>query len=375
MVKTRITDAQLKAFHDIGGKMKAGVWTPGAAPMKKLSLLIRPAFVARKGKTLVWGDFSNIEARVLPWLAASRGAEEKLDIFRATDRDPVNNPDVYCRTAADLVEMDAAEFWAIYKNKVHERFDWAKDTRQSHGKVPELSLGFGGGLGALQAMARNYGVYLSDKVALDVIAKWRASNRWAVTFWGAHNRRESYGLWGAICSAVEQPDTLHSAGRVAYAFDRSYLGGTLFCALPCGRLITYPKCHWEWREVEDKKTKKTEEKFQLTYNKGYGRAAMWYGKSAENITQGFAASILRKCIKRIEFGRGVYVKYRPNSQEIVGHTHDEILTEADEAEMMDAARYLKAEMEYVPDFAEGLPLAAEITSSWFYTKNTEELHL
>lgn len=371
MSRPLISDAALAAFHKIGAKKDEEF---GAAPMKKLSLMIRPAFIAPEGKTLVWGDFSNIEARVLPWLAGSRGAEEKLEIFREVDRDPTK-PDVYCRTAADLLEMNADEFWAIYKDETHELFDKMKDARQSHGKVPELSLGFGGGLGALQAMARNYGVYLSDSVALEVVQKWRAANRWAVQFWGAHNKRESYGLWGAISQAVECPDQPQVAGRVAYVFDRSYLGGTLFCGLPCGRLLTYPRCHWEWREVENKKTKEKEERFQLTYNKGYGRAAMWYGKAAENITQGFAASILRKLLKRIEFGEGEFADMRPDSFELVGHTHDEALAEGDIGEATAFARYLKAEMEWVPPFAEGLPLAAEITSNWYYTKTAKEMHL
>lgn len=371
MNRYAVTDAQLDAFHRIGAKPGEKY---GAAPMKKLSLLIRPAFIAEEGKTLVWGDFSNIEARVLPWLSGSRGGEEKLDIFRAVDADP-NEPDVYCRTAADLLEMDAQTFWAIYKDETHELFEKMKDARQSHGKVPELSLGFGGGLGALQAMARNYGVFLSDSVALEVIAKWRAANRWAVSFWGAHNKRESYGLWGAISQAVESPGLAVTAGRVAYMFDRSYMGGTLFCGLPCGRLLTYPRCRWEWREVENKKTKEMEERFQLTYNKGYGRSAMWYGKAAENITQGFAASLLRDLLKRIEFGRGEFIDMRPDSMELVGHTHDEALAECDERDMMQAARYLKAEMEWVPPYAEGLPLAAEITSNWYYSKSIKELHL
>jgi DNA polymerase bacteriophage-type len=367
-----ITEAQLDAFHRIGAKPGKEY---GEAVMKKLSLLIRPAFIAPKGKTFVWGDFSNIEARVLPWLAASRGAEDKLEIFRATDRDPVNNPDVYCRTAADLLEMSADEFWKIYKDETNELFDKMKDARQSHGKVPELSLGFGGGLGALQNMAKNYGVYLSDHVALEVIQKWRDANKWAVLFWGKHNRHESYGLWGAICQAIESPGQMFQAGRVIYMFDRSYLGGSLFAALPCGRLLTYPECRWEWREVEDKKTKKKEEKFQLTYRKGYGRSAMWYGKAAENVTQGFAASILRDFMKRVEFGRGEFVDMRPDSYELVMHTHDEGLGECDEDDMMDAARYLHAEMTWVPPYAEGLPLASEITASWYYSKTAKELHL
>lgn len=364
-----ITDKQLDAFHRIGAKPGKEY---GEAPMKKLSLLLRPTFIASKGKTLVWGDFSNIEARVLPWLANSRGAEAKLDIFRATDRDPINNPDVYCRTAADLLEMSADVFWAIYKDEVHELHEKMKDARQSHGKVPELSLGFGGGLGALQAMARNYGVYLSDKVALEVVMKWREANRWARTFWGVHSRHESYGIWGAINSAIQNPDCIFEAGRVAYVYDKSYLGGTLFCALPCGRLLTYPAIKWEWKEVENPKTKKLEDRYQLTYMKGYGRSAMWYGKAAENVTQAFAASILRDLLKRIEFGRGEFIDLRPDSYELVMHTHDEALGECDEADKMAAAKYLHKEMTWLPPYAEGLPLAAEITSSWYYTKTAKD---
>ena len=366
-----ITRQQLEAFSRIGATEDK----PGVAPMKKLSLLLRPAFIAPKGKTLVWGDLSNIEARVLPWLSGSRGGDAKLDIFRATDADPVNNPDVYCRTAADLLEMTAEDFWAIYQDKVHELNAQYKDYRQSHGKVPELSLGFGGGLGALQAMARNYGVYLSDAVALEVIKKWRDANNWARQFWGRHDRHESYGLWGAICRAVEEPDTIQTAGRLLYVFDPAYLGGSLFCALPCGRLLTYAQCKWEWREVEDKKTKEKHERFQLTYRKGYGRSAMWYGKAAENGTQAFAASILRKATVRMEFGRGEFIDQRPDSAEIVMHTHDEVVMECDEADTMATARYLKNELEWVAPYAEGLPIASEISTSWFYTKQAEELHL
>ena len=35
---------------------------------RTLSLLIRPTFVASPGKVFVWSDWSQIEARVLPWL-------------------------------------------------------------------------------------------------------------------------------------------------------------------------------------------------------------------------------------------------------------------------------------------------------------------
>src|SRR5690606_12940552 len=114
----------------------------GLPPSKKLSMLLRPAFVAPKGKVLVWGDWSNIEARVLPWLASSTAAEAKLDIFRAVDANP-DEPDVYIRTAGDLLGEDADQLWADYKSGKGEAYEYADRVRQSHGKVPELSLGFG----------------------------------------------------------------------------------------------------------------------------------------------------------------------------------------------------------------------------------------
>lgn len=255
----------------------------GSPPAKKLSYLLRPAFIAAPGKVLVWGDWSNIEARVLPWLAASEGAELKLDIFRAVDKDPTL-PDVYTRTAFDMATQEQRanmlldELWKASRDKKHPYNKLAKELRQSRGKVPELSLGFGGGIGALIAMGVNYRVYVDVPTAKEVVRKWREANQWAVDFWGKHGRNGSSGLWGAANRAIEQPDTLHEAGRVAFAYDRSYLGGSLFMALPCGRLLTYPRIKWEWREVENKQTKKLEDRYQLTYMKGYGRSAMWYGK-------------------------------------------------------------------------------------------------
>ena len=269
----KITNDALLAFHRLGAKAGKEF---GDAPAKKLSLLLRPAFIAPKGRTLVWGDFSNIEARVLPWLAATPGAEAKLDIFREVDRDP-SLPDVYVRTAGDLLDRDPQELWDAMHADGHSEQGFAKASRQSHGKVPELSLGFGGGVGALMKMAVTYGVYFEEHKAKEVVARWREKNAWAKSFWGAHGRQGSFGLWGAINSAIESPDTICPIGRVAYVYDPAYLNGTLFCALPCGRLLTYPHIKWEWREVEDKETKQIKDVYQLTFMKAYGRKAMWHG--------------------------------------------------------------------------------------------------
>ena len=72
---------------------------------RKLALLVRPALIAGPGKVFVWSDWSAIEARITPWLAASAGAEKVLDIFRANDRDPTQ-PDIYTLAAADILHKD-----------------------------------------------------------------------------------------------------------------------------------------------------------------------------------------------------------------------------------------------------------------------------
>src|SRR5262249_40675768 len=72
---------------------------------RKLALIVRPALVAGPGKLLVWSDWSAIEARITPWLAASEGAEAVLDISRAHDRDP-SLPDNYVIAAADIFGRD-----------------------------------------------------------------------------------------------------------------------------------------------------------------------------------------------------------------------------------------------------------------------------
>lgn len=231
---------------------------------RNLGQLIRPTIVARPGRTNVWGDWSAIEARVLPWLAGSTDAERVLDIFRRNDKDK-SLPDIYRIEAGNIF------------GKPPEEVD--KGEERQTGKVAVLALGFGGADGALTAMAANYGIYLGDNMKRHIVAAWRENNPWARRFWGSHGRDGSYGLWGAMNSAIEDPDTPYAAGRVAYVYDKTYLNGTLFCALPSGRLLTYPSIKWEWREVEDKDSGKVSDRYQLTFLKQYGRSAMWYGKA------------------------------------------------------------------------------------------------
>lgn len=323
---------------------------------KTLGMVIRPAFVAPEGKTFVWGDWSAIEARVLPWLAASPGAEQVLDIFRTNDLDP-SLPDIYKITAGELLHKPPTEV--------------TKQERQSHGKVPVLSLGFGGGVGALQAMAVNYGVYFDEDASKSLVTSWRDRNPWAREFWGQFRTdntcevTHATGLWGAALMAIRNPGTIHEAGRVAYAFDPDYMNGTLFCALPCGRLLTYPDCRYRTRKVKDKTTGEETEVSALWYRKGFGWSALWYGKLAENVTQATAGSIMRETLVSLD---QTYGDWMP----VVGHTHDEIVCEVDDRPaLVRQARELLASrmLTWRPEWRKTLPLAVEVTSNWYYTKD------
>lgn len=301
---------------------------------RALSRLIRPAIMPPEGKVIVAADLSQIEARVLPWLAASEGAERKLDIFRETDVDP-SAPDVYKRTAADTYRKSPAEV--------------TKAERQT-GKVQELALGFAGGAGALMVMAAAYRIALTKEEAQPLVDIWRANNGWATDFWA--------DVEAAFHKAHDRPGQVFAVGRLAYVFDPTYLGGSMFCALPDGRILTYPALKLATVEKTDKYGQ-VEKKVALTYLSKGARRSLWRGILVENATQATAASILRAKIVEAE---------RDLPGLVVGHTHDELIGVADEDRAEEMAAALKAVMEAPLPWAEGLPVRADAEVQPWYSK-------
>ncbi len=336
----------------------------GDAPVsRKLSMLVRAALVpTAPNHCFVWDDFSQIEARVLPWLADSPEAEVRLDIFREVDADP-SLPDLYVRSVAAMMKISIEEI---------------DETLRQRGKVAELACGFGGGRGALQNMAANYDMALDDEQASEIVAQWRAANPWAVTFWGAHRKgrpvstpeddydegeglplRPSYGLWGAANRAIEAPGTEQIAGRVMYIYLTEYLGGSLLCRLPSGRFLTYRRAKWETVNEKDDDGTIVSSSFELTFARGYGRVKMWPGFLAENVTQAVAADVLRGTLTRL---------VKQTNFDVRAHTHDEVLVQCPEEAAGWIAKQLTQIMEEGFDWSEGLPLKAEPTIARWYSK-------
>lgn len=159
------------ALECVMGMMPISIIRDGfGPPLVVLSELLRPTFIAPEGYWLARGDYSQIEARILPWLA---GEEKKLDVFRAYDAG--TGPDTYRVTAAGIIGM--------LEGRVIAPEDVTKEQRQGQGKVPELALGYAGGVGAFQSMARIYGVKVSDEQADLVKVAWRQNNPNVAQFW------------------------------------------------------------------------------------------------------------------------------------------------------------------------------------------------
>ena len=276
--------------------------------------MLRPALIPAKGKHFVVADWSAIEGRVNPWLAASSAGETKLDVFRKK---------------LDPYKVNAAATYSVaYEDVTGEQ--------RQVGKVQELALGFAGGVGAFAAMGRAYGVHFEEAQARRIVDAWRRANPWSVPFWQQ--------LEEAYTRAMRNKGYEFSAGRVTYCYD----GLHLWYMLPSGRVLCYPYARLEsdgvtyakasWKPAADA----TE----------WPRARLWKGLACENITQATANDILRHALRQLD--------------DVVLHVHDEIVVETDQPEAVQAE--LERIMCSPPAWAEGLPLAVEAQTMTRYGK-------
>lgn len=303
------------------------------SPIPLLSELIRPALTGGD-RYLVWGDWSGIEARVLPWLSGEKSAKPLL-------KDYENNVDVYVRTAAEILRIKPSQV--------------TDEQRQAYGKVTVLSMGYGGGVGAFQAMAKAYGVSISDNEAERIKTAWRETNPWAVDFWAKTEQ--------AAMDAIENPGWTFKAGKIKYEYNESALGGlgALYCLLPSGSKLCYPAARIElikkpWGEVSPSITSL---KASWTPKQGdeenWPRTVMWYGKLVENSCQATATGCLTNAALIRAYAMGLTV---------CAHTHDELVIRTKTPKR--GMRLLKECMETLPEWAAGLPLKAECGYGWRY---------
>jgi DNA polymerase bacteriophage-type len=335
---------------------------------------LRGLFIAPPGKKLVVSDLKNIEGRILPWLA---GEEWKLQAFR--EYDAGTGPDIYV--------LAYAKAFRILVEHV------TKSMRQI-GKVMELSMGYGGGVGAYLNMAAVYGLDLTamadaawDVIPDDVKQEAEGLTNYALSkghklfglerkvyvaceslkiMWRrAHpaitNRcRERCtgpchhnGLWSnyqkAAITAVNQPGTVYTIGRCSFLKD----GNWLRVLLPSGRELSYPS------PLHDAEERVLSYMGMHQYTRKWSRISTYGGKLTENIDQATARDVLARAMPRVDAA----------GYQIVLTVHDELITEAPDTDDF-SAEHLSALLAQGETWTVGLPLAADGFEGYRYGKKT-----
>ncbi len=326
--------------------------------MELTSSAIRGCIVAPDGKKLVVADLSNIEGRMIAWLA---GEAWKLSAFCAFDTG--NGPDLY--------KLAYAKAFAVLPDSVK------KDQRQI-GKVMELMLGYEGGVGAFITGAATYGIDLQalTDAALPSIPADVLDEAEQFLTWRTEQHLGDFGLKPQIfivCDALKRLwrrahpaissfwKQLEETARLAvlhsgatyecHALKLRRDGAWLRIRLPSGRFLCYPS-----PQLDD--VGKLSYMGINQYSRKWTRLKTYGGKLAENVTQAASRDILAANMAAIEAA----------GYQIVLSVHDENITEADDHQEFSAA-HLASLMATNPPWATGLPLAAAGFEAYRYRKD------
>jgi DNA polymerase len=283
-------------------------------PLETIGSLIRPMFVAAEGHQLIGADFSGIEARILAWVA---GEDWKLQAFRRIDAAGEGVADMYRQAYARAF-------------RIGDPLTVTKEQRQI-GKVMELALGYQGGIGAFQSMAKNYGVVVDDREAERLKHAWRNAHPRIVAFW--------IGLENAAIAATAVSGTIHRCRQILFKRE----GDFLFAKLPSGRKLAYP--------FPKLITGRNGGRFLSFKDASNGRwqdvkngAGTYGGMLCENVVSGIARDLLAGALLRLEAA----------GYKIVLHCHDEAVAEVPIG--FGSVEEFDALMTQLPEWAQGLPL-------------------
>lgn len=292
---------------------------------ERCAFAVRGCLVAPPGRKLVIADLSNIEGRVLAWLADEHW---KIEAFKEYDRG--EGPDLYKVTAGRILGKDAR--------------DVTKGERQTQGKVPELAGGFGGGLGAYRTMGGAVFDAMDDERIMEIVHAWRKAHPATKNLW--------YDVEGAVRAAIKQPgesfdvrgllrcDLLQGPDGVPYGRIR----------LPSGRYLCY-------RDMRTDDAGKLRYDGINQYTRKWEALETYYGKLVENIVQAVARDVFMYGMRRAE----------AHGYPVVLRVHDELVCEVpDDPTFTHEA--LSGMMATNPSWAVGLPLAAAGFSSYRYRK-------
>lgn len=289
---------------------------------------LRSCIIAAPGNEFVAADWSNIEGRVLAWLA-----DDPVQLAYFYAQDAGEAPDSYKYLWAQLFHIPVEQV--------------TKAQRQA-AKQLRLACNYLGGTGALVTMALGNNINL-DELMLGVLdqvpdaVRRKARAAWRRAFLGGEDYglspvtyqscdalvrlfREAneavteagYGLGRIVMDAVRQPNTLFRALKC----DIWYTGSAVIIQLPCGRRLFYWSPQIREEIEQDPETGELRSKEVFWYRASRGKQWRWLrgwaGLYVENITQAVANSVLRAGLLNVD-------AYAPGS--IVLHVHDEVVCE------------------------------------------------
>jgi DNA polymerase len=268
--------------------------------------VIKQAITAPKGHVIIDADSSQIEARVLAWLA---GQEDLVREFAA-------NVDVYTHMAA-----------VIYNTYV----DSINKDQRFVGKVVILGCGYGMGAEALLSLFRsggNYKVEVAD--CKTMIKAYRQRHRAIVK------------LWDDAQTCLTELHQYKRKGVLGVRDDAIFMSEKGF-VLPNGFLISYPDLKLE------RVYKADSYRDEFTYKTRTGKSKIYGGKVVENVVQALARCVIAEQMVSIA------ERYRP-----VLTVHDAVAVVVPESESAEAIQFVNACMKRAPAWAQGLPLNCEI---------------
>lgn len=271
------------------------------------SSAVRGALIAAPGCKLVVSDLSNIEGRVLAWLA---GEDWKTEAFKQFD----------AGVGPDLYKLAYAKSF----NKKAE--DVTKDERQI-GKVQELALGYQGSVGAFSSMAAIYGVFLPEDEVKGIVEAWRKAHKAVVSLW--------YDLERAVKDAIRAPNKRFTVRDLSIGYKDNWLR----IKLPSGRYLCYPNAGLNEGTIVYEGVNQ--------YTKKWETIETYGGKLVENVVQAVARDVLASGMFRAEAA----------GYAVCLHVHDELITETpdtDEYSVDELSRIMSTN----PGWSLGLPLAA-----------------
>jgi DNA polymerase len=313
----------------------------------KRGSFLRKAILAPMGHTIVVGDLSQIEPRVLAWLS---DYEDMLDIFRS-GADPYaafgaqmfnipgmtkeSHPDLRQSAKSALLGCGYGLGWASFASQLMVGFLGAPPIR--------YQANFAKQLGVNKALAKKFFEWRATEARLLDIPHTCTLEELAIHAVAAKQiidiyRQTAYpvvSLW-ALCTKlmvdclVEGKEHTHKC--LTFRFEE--------IELPNGMKIRYPNL----RKDEDG-------------NWVYGKDAtkLYAGKITNNITQALARIVMTDGMLRVS-------KRYP----VVGTVHDELIALAPENEAQEALDWVIEQMTMEPSYMPGIPLAADGGTSLRY---------